>query len=660
LPTPGDIIEIKDEKAVYFLGVCGIPKSPKYKTPYDVREYSITCNNANAILANRLVNVAYQDRTITSIVKDLYDKYIVAEGFTLGKVSDIPVKFSVYTAADYNLRYVLDELAEYVQGSWGITSDRQFYFIAKDDFEPFPHEINEEFCPISEIQTTIKDTDLRTQQIVSSSKGVTQTQYESFVYDGEENTFTVSFPVTQKPAVYINGVQVPDELVGVADLSTSDLMFTFTYNSNDIKFNEMYSGTVKLKAGDTVLISYVGYFSLRVVTRNQAQITEINKRTGTSGIIDSIETDNSISGLNDALAKGNALLENYGYVRSEAKMWTSVREMENWGINFNDLEILRKWTFNLPHFGLVGDYVLTERTLSPLVKGGDYKDLKVTLKFVDRAYIQSYGQILQTMQKQIASLSVRESDVIVENDDHEESVATAETNSIKEYGDFTPLYCTTNDGGFGLLCPFDIIPYAFSTNDFGEEYQHKDTATLTESLSTNNKQLDTDFDETFKTYEQIQQTVGETETDKEETTALAETITQSADAVDTDKEETLQCGETQTADTYQDFVPAYCCNDADGVVTSPVGLGLYCYSVNDFGVAESATETVATAEKTTTSTGEVDTDRAETVKMTETAEVEENTNFMVLFCTTAANFETDGQIASPLGLYLYAYSVNGG
>ena len=62
IPQSGEIIEIRDDDVgeVYFLGVCGIPKSPKYSSPYDVKTYSITCSNANGILARRVVNVAYQ------------------------------------------------------------------------------------------------------------------------------------------------------------------------------------------------------------------------------------------------------------------------------------------------------------------------------------------------------------------------------------------------------------------------------------------------------------------------------------------------------------------------------------------------------------------------------------------------------------------------
>ena len=159
IPQSGEIIEIRDDDAgeVYFLGVCGIPKSPKYSSPYDVKTYSITCSNANGILARRVVNIAYQGYTVSQIVKGLFDEYISKEGFTLGAISDVPIKINIYTAADYGLQYCLDELAEYVSGAWYCTNDRKFYFIAEEDFEPFPHTIDKDFLPITALEIKVKD-----------------------------------------------------------------------------------------------------------------------------------------------------------------------------------------------------------------------------------------------------------------------------------------------------------------------------------------------------------------------------------------------------------------------------------------------------------------------------------------------------------------------
>ena len=61
-PTAGDVIEVFDnnEKRIFF-GTCGIPSLLRIRRNSEAKIYQITCNNANSILSQRIINVAYQD-----------------------------------------------------------------------------------------------------------------------------------------------------------------------------------------------------------------------------------------------------------------------------------------------------------------------------------------------------------------------------------------------------------------------------------------------------------------------------------------------------------------------------------------------------------------------------------------------------------------------
>ena len=89
IPVSGDIIELidTDSGGRIFYGQCGIPKSPKFQTGRELLVYSIVCSNANAILANRIINVSYKGWTVSAIVQDLYTRYIADEGITLGQIT---------------------------------------------------------------------------------------------------------------------------------------------------------------------------------------------------------------------------------------------------------------------------------------------------------------------------------------------------------------------------------------------------------------------------------------------------------------------------------------------------------------------------------------------------------------------------------------------
>lgn len=613
IPQSGEIIEIRDDDVgeVYFLGVCGIPKSPKYSSPYDVKTYSITCSNANGILARRVVNVAYQGYTVSQIVKGLFDEYISKEGFTLGAISDVPIKINIYTAADYGLQYCLDELAEYVSGAWYCTNDRKFYFIAEEDFEPFPRTIDKDFLPITALEIKVKDTDLRTSQTISGGRSETAEQQEEFTYNGEDNNFTLSFSLSKKPAISINGTDISPDRIGVKGLNDTEnsYMFLFAFDSAVLSYNTLYAGTSPppLAVGDVLQVRYVGFYPIRAVVQNAGAIADIAARTGTSGIIDNVKIDKTVRDLDDAVRLGNALLENYGATRTEISGWFSVLEAQKMGLNFNDFALLRRWRFNLPEYGAVGDFVLTERTLTPFIKGGGVENLKITLKLVDRAYLRSYGQIFDELSKATSQLSIREDDVVIDvKVTTEERVLAEETETngdkldtepgetadlteqqrVGDFTDFMPLWCTTDASGV-LMCPAGISLEMISEQHFTETQRLTgEIAEISEELGTFEGAVDTEPVETVITREESEITEGAIDTEPEEIAELLESTTKTEGKNDAAPEEKAELKESQT--------------------------------------------------------------------------VEENTGFMVLFCTSEAQFQADGQIASPAGLSLYAWNTQTG
>lgn len=613
IPKSGEIIEVRDDEAgeVYFLGVCGIPKSPKFSSPYDVKTYSLTCSNANGILARRVVNVAYKGYTVTQIVQALFDKYIAAEGFILGGISEIPISLNIYTAADYGLQYCLDELAEYVSGAWYCTNDRRFYFTARDDFEPFPRVIERGFIPITDLEVKVKDTDMRTSQIISGGKSETTEQREDFVYDGENKNFEVSFSVSKKPSILVNARAVPPEKIGVKGLNDTDnsFMFLFAHDSAVISYNTLYNGTSPppLEAGDAVQIRYVGLFPIRAIVQNADTIAEIAARTGTSGIIDNVKLDKSVRDIGDAVQLGNTLLKNYGATRTELKGWFTVREARALGLSFDDFQLLKRWTFNLPEYGAVGDFVLTERTLTPFIKGGGVDNLKITLKLVDRAYLQSYGQVFEELSKAVSQLSIREDEIVVDvetstegrelseeidtSNDRldtmpEETINATETQRVEHYTDFIPLWCTSDASGV-LMCPSGISLDMISEQHFAEVERYEETVRAAESITQSSEQLDTDGGETLVLSENLDTSEGELDTEPSERAQLAESVTQTEGALDTEHSEKVVPSEQQNVEEFTGFMVLYCTSEAqfqtDGQIASPTGLSLYAWNTQTGG-----------------------------------------------------------------------------
>lgn len=414
VPQSGDVIEFKnDSDDIKFFGLVGIPKSPAYSTPYQPKLYSLNCTNGNSIMQRRLVNQSYSNKTMTEIVNDLYTRYIQGEGITLGTISEIDTPtFEVYNAKNMSLMSVLNELAGFIGGVWQVTDDKVFNFLKLDDFPHCSQTLTVDNAPFGNLQRTDNAKDLRTNQIIDGAYLTTDPQTEQTTVTENWNGFFTAFPIVQKPTLYVNNVQVPETAVGVRGIDESDtILFYWAYKSNQVSLNPSYSGTKPVE-GDVIKIVYVGLAPIRYEVRNSAKVDEIAQKTGLSGIIDNLYTDSTIVTRQDAVNKANSLLQQYGEQKNTIKCVTDIHTFLSAGFSVDDLTLYTQWTFDCPEFDMVGEYVITERVISPLRRNDD-DSVTISLTFMDRDFVQSYGETITKLYFDITKLSVRADEIVI-------------------------------------------------------------------------------------------------------------------------------------------------------------------------------------------------------------------------------------------------------
>lgn len=416
IPKAGDLIEIVDtsNQTILFWGICGIPRSPSYKSLHDAKIYSIVCENANAILSNRVINCAYQGYTVTQIVNDLFSRYISAEGITVGTISDIDVVLEVYTAKDFNLQDAINELADLVGATWNITNDKEFSFVVSEDFATFPHTIDRNFLIGGNLSHDTHDYKTRTVQYITGASDMTSPQTELFIYDNASSSFSVAFGLALKPVIKINGATVPQEKIGVVGINDDDeqIAFTFAYNSTTVQYR---SESELLTAGDEVAIIYTGLFPIRIVSYNDSKVEEIAKKTGTSGLREQVYIANDVKTATDARRLADSLLEQFSEATEEVNFFLLSNQLYGLGMTLEDVGLLTTLKFDLPEIGIVGDFLITERKLEPA-----YADMtqserkyKVTIKAMSRNYLKSYGETISALYRDISQLRIREDDVVI-------------------------------------------------------------------------------------------------------------------------------------------------------------------------------------------------------------------------------------------------------
>lgn len=465
IPVSGDIIELTDTDTGdrLFFGQCGIPKSAKFQTGNELLTYTIICSNANAILSNRIINVSYKGWTVSAIVQDLFDRYIAEEGITLGQITQTDATLVAYNAGNFSLQDALDELSGAIGACWQVSNDKVFSFIGRDDFPRFPATINDTFLLGTDLESRTTNYKQRTVQYISGGHADTDTQTETFTYDGQITTFTLSFPLVQQPTVYVNGTKVDPSRVGVAGLTDEleTVVFRWAYNSTTMSYKDT-SGY--LSAGDTVTIAYVGQYPIRVKVSNTAKIAEIAAKTGTSGKREQVHYDATVTSLAQAYELANQLLSQFEDATTEVKLWLLSSQLYSLGLTLADTALYTVLTIDLPRLGISGTYVVTERKLEPFQAdlANPERKFKVSLVLKNRDYLKSYGETISTIQKDVNGLNYRGDETVLSYEMVDEALTLRENTAV----DCTQIYFAApvvENGSLFAPCDLGCPVYPMTT-----------------------------------------------------------------------------------------------------------------------------------------------------------------------------------------------------
>lgn len=436
IPKSFDIFEIKDNVTdePFFLGVVQTPESPTYETGFERDEYKINVQSANAILNNREWNEGYQNKTVTEIVTDGFNKIISEEGITLGMISDIDFEFEDYRIPRFKVTDVLDELSDYVGATWYVSPDKKFYFLTQGDFTTVD-------AP-EKITVKIKENalDVRTIQTITEVDTPTATQNESIAWATDQSSYPVGYPIKEEPTITINGSPATVGLNGI-DSDDTSVTFLWTYNSQTINLNA--SAVTQPSSGDTVATSYIGLFKVDVSVQNDSKIAEIAAATGLSGKIERSKKGTTVKTATDATNTATALLEENG--EGEFTVTSKLKTLDDTNIYT---------TYSYANVALVGDYTIVGRSFKLLYDNGDDIGVRVTLTLKNKKFVMKQGSVYNTLSKDIRGLSVREDSVIIKTQTILESMELSEEYDVQSGS--IPFY-PVSAGSSDLVAPSTLM-----------------------------------------------------------------------------------------------------------------------------------------------------------------------------------------------------------
>jgi hypothetical protein len=380
VPQSLEDVQILLDDVPFFYGQINSVDTPDFSSGFETRKYRLTVQSAEVIFKNRLVSESLKDVYAHDIIQVMFDNYISQDGITLGDISTTETFYKSYTASYLKLETILKEMMEDAGATCYISPDKKFYFQVQADLEQIPAPSH-----ITKLRKEENANDIRTVQIVLGASEETSAQSAGIIWGNGQVAFTASYQIADVTGMTINGTPVGVGILGLDEADTTKT-FLWKYGNQNISVNS--NATVKPTTGDLVGVVYNGYYDIIVQNENEQLKEQIAELNGTSGRIESILTDETIDNFTDADNKANKLLEEY-----------SIREENITCVcqSLEDSELYKVWVFNLPEIGIIGNYVLVERTIEDFVD--DKYRIRVKLK--NKGLFSRYGEVLKKDDKVI-------------------------------------------------------------------------------------------------------------------------------------------------------------------------------------------------------------------------------------------------------------------
>jgi hypothetical protein len=417
----GQQIQIYDDFAsLIFAGFLLYPKKhvPLAKNAW---YYDIECVDNHQIADRWLVAKTYVNTAVHTIVNDLYTTYLVPDGITLGNIATTSVTLDkasfprVGTVSD-----ALNELCDITGFNWYIDYDKKFYFTPRSFFTA-PFGITST-SSINNVQVRQDRSQYRNRQYIRG--GQIQTDEIALEKptpnpDGVSRVFITRFPISDKPRIFINSVEITATDIGINGVDKNKKYY-YDVGKNAI----VQDGTqTVLSTTDVIQVTYKGLISLAVVSEDVVAIANRASLEGNTGVYERIDVDTSIVSRGEAISIATGKLEKYTKVARQITYDTYTA-----GLAAGQLQ-----TITLPEYNISStDFLIDKVTISELDGAGR---LVYTVHAIDGDPLGGWQKFYNDLLKQDLKASIRENELLVI------LTATSETEGWTETTTQTTLAC---------------------------------------------------------------------------------------------------------------------------------------------------------------------------------------------------------------------------
>ncbi len=413
--SKGQAILIYDPNDVLiFGGVIDNPETVR-AAPSGELLHPITCVDYHYFADKRLVAESYESKTCGFIVDDIFDKYLDAEGVTIGNID--PGATLVEAIFNYvRVTDAYDALAEKAGFVWFIDENKALYFQARNTTAA-PWTLTGADIVKGSGRLSGANPKYRNRQYIRGGKGTTAVRTETFTGDGVNVAFTVGYPIVKVPTVTVNAV---GQTVGIKGIDTARDCY-WSKGDPVVVFD---AGSIP--GAVAVVIVYQGEYDVLALAEDPAEIAALQAVEGSgTGYVEDIADEPTLTDTDALLDSGEAKLAKFG-VSGQRFMFQTVRT----GLKPGQLQ-----TVNYPVLSLSAD-MLIEAVTTRVYTGNLLYNVTVIEGPESGSWAELFKVLAHMKQEVIDRLNVGTEQILII------LVLRSETWQIEEDINVTVLTCT--------------------------------------------------------------------------------------------------------------------------------------------------------------------------------------------------------------------------
>ena len=284
--------------------------------------WAVSCVDFNAIAERRAVADAFDAQTSGNMIRAIWEQKLQDEGVTLGFIEPGPVTSrSVFDYKKVSLAF--NEISEKTGIRWNID-----YFKRLDYFSPghfaAPFGLTETSANYKDLRLERNRDKYRNVQIFRPGDIETALQPKERPTpgpDGVSKTFILRFAVSRKPLVYINGMPVDGDQVGILGLDDPGTkQWYWKKGSNQIVQD---ASETELPPGTNLEVDYYGLRRVVLIKEDGEQILARQAIEGGTGIYEAYDERATVDTSQAANEVVDGLLRKYGRIPNILTYYTN-------------------------------------------------------------------------------------------------------------------------------------------------------------------------------------------------------------------------------------------------------------------------------------------------------------------------------------------------